>query len=68
MAEQTPEVERQNSAATGLERLNAANRARLPAPPTTPATQTLANGAVIDRAGKVIYTPPTPADRGQIAR
>jgi hypothetical protein len=51
------DTERQNSAVSELVRLNAAARARVPAQPTTPPFQTLPSGQVLNRAGKVIFTP-----------
>ncbi|MBA0084822.1 MAG: hypothetical protein HRJ53_07495 [Acidobacteria bacterium Pan2503] len=58
MADQAiPEVERQNSAVTGLQRLQAAAAARIPAPPATPAYSTLPNGTVQNRAGVEIFKP-----------
>jgi len=52
-----PDIERQNSAATALQRLSAAARARIPAPPATPAYSTLPNGTVQNRAGVEIFKP-----------
>jgi hypothetical protein len=52
-----PEVARQNSAVSGLQNVAAKTAARFAAAPTTPQTTTLPDGRVLDRAGKVIFTP-----------
>lgn len=56
-----PEVERQNSATTGLARLVGESRSRVAAAPTGAQFNTLPDGRVVDRRGNAVYTP-TPRD------
>lgn len=56
-----PEIERQNSAKSGLARLVGESRSRVAPPPTGAQYTTLPDGRVLDRGGKTVYTP-TPRD------
>ena len=65
MADLPPEVERHNSAVTGLDRLRASSRDRVPPAPPTPEVTTLPDGRVLHRSGAVIFTPVTPFTGGK---
>lgn len=64
MAE-VPEIERLNSATSALSDLAAASRKRVAPPPTQAPFTTLPNGSVLDRAGKIVYTPTPREERKQ---
>lgn len=63
MAEFLSQVLRTNSVLESLTTLQNARRGAVAAIPPAPGFTTLANGQVVDSAGKVIYTP-TPIKQG----